>query len=161
MTIRAITTLCLAIGLGTTGMAAAVAAPPLTVSSELLVEKRVAAADGTTRIMLVPPTRVVPGDRVVFSLRYRNTGTQPIANVVLANPVPAGVAYRAPGNGSPAPDVSVDGRTFGPLAALRMPASGARTRAATADDVTSVRWQLPQPIAPGGQGQLTFQAVLR
>lgn len=156
MTIRAIMALCVGFGLYP-----AAAAAPLEVSSQVLVEKRVAAADGTTRIALVPPARVVPGDRVVFSLRYRNTGAQPIANVVLANPVPAGMAYRAPGTGSPAPELSVDGRTFGTLAALRTTDGGGGTRAATADDVTSVRWQLAQPIAPGSQGQLTFQAVLR
>lgn len=156
MTIRAMLALCL-IG----GPSAAMAAAPLEVSSQVLVESRVAAADGTTRIDLVAPARVVPGDRVLFRLRYRNTGTQPIAGLVLANPVPAGMAYRAAGAGSPAPELSVDGRTFGTLAALRVAAPGGALRPATADDVTSVRWRLAAPVAAGAQGQLSFQAVLR
>jgi uncharacterized repeat protein (TIGR01451 family) len=145
-----------------TAAALAVAAPalagdgPLQVASKVLVEQRTAAADGTVRTALVPAKRAVPGDRVVFALAYRNTGTKPISDVVFNNPVPAGIAYRAPAQGSPSPDLSVDGKNFGPLGSLRVGA-----RAATAADVTHVRWRLASPIAPGGQGQLAFQAILK
>ena len=81
----------------------ALAAGPLTLTSDVRMEKRVAAADGTTRTTLVKPDRVVPGDRVVFVLSYRNTGSQPLSNVVLANPVPKHMAYRAAAEGSAAP----------------------------------------------------------
>lgn len=137
--------------------APALAAPggPLQVASKILVEQRSTAADGTVRVTLAPAKRVVPGDRVVFALAYRNTGTKPIADVVFDNPVPAQIAYRAPAQGSPAPELSVDGKTYGPLASLRV-----GDRAATTADVKHVRWRLRTPIAPGAQGQLAFQAVL-
>lgn len=137
------------------------AAGPLQVTSRVLVETRTAAADGTTRVRLVAPSTVVPGDRIVFVLAYRNTGRQPIADLVLANPLPAAVAYRAPRVGSPAPEVSVDGRTYGTLAALtvRLPDGGVRP--ARADDVTAVRWRLPAPLAAGASGELAFQGALK
>lgn len=136
-------------------------AGPLQVTSTVLVETRTAAADGTTRIALAKPARVVPGDRVVFVLGYRNTGREPIANLVLANPLPPAIAYRAPRAGSPAPELSVDGRTYGTLAALTVALPGGGSRPARPDDVTAVRWRLSTPLAAGGQGELAFQAALK
>lgn len=141
--------------------AAAIAAGPLQISTSVMVEQRVAAGDGTTATRLVAPKRVVPGDRVMLVLAYRNTGAQPLANVVLANPVPKGMAYRAPAAGSPAPEVSVDGNNFGTLASLKVRAMTGATRAATPDDVTAVRWRLGTPLAAGAEGKLAFQAVLK
>ena len=62
---------------------------------------------------------------------------------------------------SAAPELSVDGKTYGPLASLRVATATGTTRAATADDVTHVRWRLARPITAGAQGQLAFEAVLR
>lgn len=146
------------IAAATVAVAAPALAGPLTVTSDVRVEKKVAAADGTTRVVLEKPTKVVPGDTVVFVMRYANTGTQPIANLVLANPVPKGIAYRAPAAGSPAPELSTDGSRFGELNSLR--AAGG-SRAATLDDVTDVRWRLTNAVPAGGKGELAFRAVLK
>lgn len=140
---------------------AARAAGPLEVVSTVLVESKVRAGDGTTRVALTPAKRVVPGDRVVLTLAYRNTGTQPLSNIAFDNPVPAGLAYRSPAPGSAAPEVSVDGRTYGALATLRVPAAGGGWRAASPDDVTHVRWRLDRPLSAGAKGQFAFQAVLK
>lgn len=137
------------------------AAGPLQVTTRLLVATRVAAADGTTRVVLAAPAKIVPGDRVTVVLGYRNTGNQPIADLVLANPVPRGMRYRAAVAGSPQPEVSIDGRRFGPLAALSTATAAGGTRPATAADVTAVRWRLPAPVAAGAGGELAFEAVLQ
>lgn len=139
----------------------AMAAGPLEVTSRVMVETKQRAPDGSTRVVTKPAHHVVPGDRVVFVLAYRNTGNQPLSNVVLDNPVPAALAYSAPAQGSAAPDVSTDGKAFGELAALHVAGKNGAPRAATADDVKTVRWRLTQPIAPGSSGQFAFQAVIR
>lgn len=139
----------------------AVAAGPLLLDTQVLAPQRAAAADGTTRITLVKPSRIVPGDAVVFVLRYRNAGSQPLADVVLANPLPSTLAYRGPQQNFPAPELSVDGKTYGALAGLRVKTAEGGTRSATANDVTSVRWRLPSPIAAGSTGEFAFQAVVR
>lgn len=136
--------------------AAARASGPLEVASSVLVEARSRAPDGTTRVALVPARRIVPGDRVTVVLAYRNTGARPIADVAFDNPVPAGLSYRAPAPGSAAPEVSADGRSYAPLAGLRV-----GMRAATGDDVRHVRWRLDRPIPAGASGRLAFTAVLR
>ena len=136
--------------------APAAAAGPLVVTSDVQVEQRVAAADGTTRSRLVPAVRAVPGDRLTVAVRYRNTGSATIANLAIVNPVPRGLIYRGAATGSPAPEVSADGTRFAPLSALSVagrPAAGA--------DITHVRWRLASPVAPGSGGQFAFQATLK
>ena len=150
--------------LATTALVAAVpvhAAEPLEVRSTVLVEARRHALDGSTRVVLTAPAKVVPGDRIVYVLAYRNTGNMPLASVVLADPLPAGVVYRAPADGSPAPELSVDGETYGTLAELRVAAADGTSRPATAEDVRHVRWRLTSPIAAGGRGQVAFAALLK
>lgn len=142
-------------------IAAHAAQGPLVVESRILTEKKAAAADGTTRVALVSAEKVVPGDKVVFVLSYRNTGSQPLANIVFDNPVPAQIAYRGPASATQAPEVSVGGKAFGPLGTLRVATADGGERAATADDVTHVRWRLAAPLPAGAQGQFAFQAVLK
>lgn len=137
----------------------ATAEGPLTVTTRMMVERRVAASDGSTRTTLVPAARAVPGDRITVVVAYRNTGSAPLGNVVLANPVPRNVAYR--GAASEAAEVSVDGRAYGALADLRVATPDGGTRAAGAADVTHVRWRLPGTLAAGQGGERAFQAVLK
>lgn len=131
-------------------------AGPLEITSEVRAERHVAAADGTTRVALVPARRVGPGDRVVFALHYRNAGGQPLGDVVLANPVPRGIVYRAPAVGTPEPEVSVDGTHYGQLVALRI-----GNRAAVPADVVAVRWRLANPLAARATGTLAFQGGVK
>jgi uncharacterized repeat protein (TIGR01451 family) len=144
------------------GLVAAVpaVAGPVEIQANILAEKRASAADGTTRVSLIPAGRVTPGDRVVYQLAYRNNGMQAANALVIANPVPAAMQYVGPADGSPAPELSVDGKTFGPLSVLKVREGGA-VRPAVAADIRVVRWRLAQPVAPGAKGQVAFRAVLK
>ncbi|MDC7682781.1 hypothetical protein PQU92_05805 [Asticcacaulis sp. BYS171W] len=133
----------------------AFAADPVTLNLNVVKEQRIAAKDGTTTIKTVPLKSAVPGDTLVYTLSYRNTGKTPVADVVLDYPLPKGVAYRAAVGGSSVPDVSVDGKTFARLETLHIGG-----RLATAADVTHLRWTLKTPVAPGASGQVSFKAVL-
>jgi uncharacterized repeat protein (TIGR01451 family) len=135
-------------------------AAPVTLTNRVMIEQRVLGPDGTVQVKRVPATRAVPGDWLVYTLDYRNTGDKPIENIVLDNPLPANIAYRAPAQGSLAPEVSVDGRTFGPLSTLRV-ATADGTRPATVADVTHVRWRVPGALPAGAVGAVAFQAVLK
>ena len=149
------------VALGVVSLAApALAADPLQLTSRTLVERRVAAADGTTRIVASATGRAAPGDRLVVELAYRNIGQRPLADVVLADPVPAALAYRAPAPGTPVPEVSIDGSHFAALADLVVARPGG-SRPAVADDVVAVRWRLSGALAAGASGTLSFRAVLR
>ena len=109
--------------------------------------------------MLQAPSTVVPGDKLIFRTGYRNGGAAPAVRFVVTNPVPAAVAWT--GEGSAGVAVSVDGgRSFGPLAALRVRGAGGQPRAATPADVTHLRWTVAT-IAPGGTGQLSYRGIVR
>lgn len=141
--------------------ATAPAAGPLAVTTRVMAEQRRAAPDGTTRIALVKPARVAPGDHLVVVVGYRNTGAQALGDVVLADPLPRSIAYRGAQAGSPEPELSVDGRRYGALSSLAVALPGGGTRPARPDDVVAVRWRLPTPLAVGGQGEFAFQGALK
>ncbi len=67
---------------------------------------------GVSREELLPPDRVVPGDRLVFTTHFHNTSAEPAKDFVVTNPLPAAVMLAKDGDF----DVSVDGgQTFAPL----------------------------------------------
>lgn len=140
--------------------ASAYAAERVALDSSVYVERLVPEASGRTRLVLEEPKIVTPGDRLVFILQYRNTGTQSAKDFVVTNPMPAPVAYQ--GTSDTVAVVSVDGgKTFAALAALRVREAGGAMRAARPEDVTHVRWTLREPIAAGAQGKLSFRGVVR
>lgn len=151
--------------LGGAALALALTAPafaaPVEVVTKVMAEKRTTAPDGTTRIALAPAGRITPGDRVVYQISYRNTGAQPVSDFVVTNPLPSEMTYIAVAGNSAAPEMSVDGTTFAPLAALRVKLAGGGSRAAIASDVRILRWRIARPLAAGTAGQVSFSAMLR
>lgn len=151
-----------ALGLSAVAMQPALAAAqigqPITLSSEIKLERAII-ENGRKRVVLEAPKVVVPGDRLHFTVSYRNGGTAEVRDFVLTNPLPAGVML-AP-QGSEALEVSVDaGKGWGKLATLTVPDGQGGKRPAQASDVTHVRWALA-PLAPGASGTVTFNAVVR
>jgi uncharacterized repeat protein (TIGR01451 family) len=145
--------------------AAAAAAPvaaqtnPVQLSSDVLVERTVV-ENGQSRVVLEEPRSVVPGDSLVFVLRYENTGRQAASNFVITNPLPQAVRYS--GTVDTGATVSIDGgRNWGQLSELRVREADGSMRPASADDVTHVRWAFAQPIAAGATGRLMFRGIVR
>ena len=137
-----------------------VAAEAVALDSSVFVERTLPDTNGKTRTVLEEPKIVTPGDRLVFILHYRNTGTQSAKDFVVTNPMPAPVAYQ--GSSDTVAQVSVDGgKTFAFLASLKVREPDGTTRAARPEDVTHVRWVLREPIAAGAQGKLSFRGVVR
>jgi uncharacterized repeat protein (TIGR01451 family) len=140
--------------------AAAAAAEPVSLSSEVMVERVRQDADGTSRVVREEPRMVTPGDKLVFLLSYRNGGAQPASGFVVTNPIPSAVAFA--GGESEGATVSIDGgKSWGILAALRVANADGTSRPATPDDVTHIRWSFGQPIAPGRAGQLSFRGTVK
>ncbi|NML05163.1 DUF11 domain-containing protein [Sphingomonas sp. G-3-2-10] len=133
---------------------------PVSISSRVLAEVRKSAADGTTRVELAAPGRVTPGDRVVYQITVRNSGSQAARDLVIANPVPAQLAYAGPAQGSPAPELSIDGQRFAPIAQLTVRTANGQSRAATLADVHIVRWRIAS-VPAGGSANVSFRATLK
>lgn len=140
-----------------TAMAQA-AASPVALTSDVKLD-RVVVTNGVSKHVLTAPTKVVPGDHLIFSTKYHNNGTKPIEHFIVTNPLPAAVTLASDGYGNF--DVSVDGgKSWGKLAALKVSDGKGGERAAQATDVTQVRWIVPA-IAPGASGSLEYHAIVR
>ena len=134
------------------------AAGPVSLSGDVKVDRTVT-ENGQPRHVLVQPDKVVPGERLVFTTSYRNSGTRPIQNFVVTNPLPPAVALAETGSGDYL--VSVDGGAhWGPLASLTVADGKGGSRPATGADVTHLRWTIPQ-IAPGASGTVEYHATVR
>lgn len=134
------------------------AAQPIELKGDVKVDKLVV-ENGKEKHVYSDPRVVVPGDKLVFSTAYRNTGSAPVKDFVVTNPVPAAVML-AP-DAAEALTVSVDGgKTWGKLATLRVSDGKGGTRPAVAGDVTHLRWVLAQ-VAPGAAGTLSYNAIVR
>ena len=80
---------------------------PVELASDVFVEREHKRADGTVATVLEAPKLVVPGDQLVFVVRYKNVGTQPASNFIVTNPIPRAVAFSGTMDGTEV--VSVDG----------------------------------------------------
>lgn len=139
---------------------AAFAADKVALDSKVFVERQVAAPDGKMKIVREDPKMVVPGEHLLFVLNYKNEGATPADKFVVTNPIPQSVSFVA--SDSAGLDVSVDGgKSWGSLASLKLKAADGSLRAATAADVTHVRWVFARPIPVGGSGSLSFQGLVR
>ena len=138
----------------------ALAANQVALDNHVFVERVSTDAQGKQRILLEEPKVVVPGDRLVFVLNYRNAGAQPADKFVITNPLPSAVRFADAGDTRP--QVSVDGgKQWGLLADLSIPMTDGTRRAAQPADVTHIRWAFQNPIPVGGTGKLMFRGVVK
>lgn len=138
----------------------ALAANQVALDNHVFVERVSTDAQGKQRILLEEPKVVVPGDRLVFVLNYRNAGAQPADKFVITNPLPDAVRFADAGDTRPL--FSVDGgKQWGLLADLSVPMTDGTRRAAQAADVTHIRWAFQNPIPVGGTGKLMFRGVVK
>lgn len=138
----------------------ALAANQVALNNSVFVERVTTDATGKQRVLLEEPKVVVPGDRLVFVLDYRNAGAQPADKFVITNPMPSAVRFADAGNAQSL--VSVDGgKQWGLLSALTVTMADGTRRAAQPADVTHVRWAFQKPIPVGGTGKLMFRGVVK
>jgi uncharacterized repeat protein (TIGR01451 family) len=139
---------------------AAMAASPVQLTSEIFVEKQQKRADGTMAITLVAPTMIVPGDQLVFVVRYKNTGAQPANGFSVTNPLPKAIAFSGTSDGNEM--VSIDGgKSWGKLSQLSIKKADGNVRPALMTDVTHLKWNMNQTLTAGAEGKLIFRGVVR
>src|SRR5260370_36015306 len=145
--------------------AAAAQAPgnPLAIRSIAEVESRSRAA-GREIIKLIPADRVVPGDRVIYTLEVRNTGATALDAPVVTHPVPEHMRYVADSAVGPGAEASysVDGgRSFDRAENLKVPGIDGRPRRAIAADYTDIRWQLKNTLKANSVAFVRFRALVK
>ena len=146
-------------------LASAVAWSQGTLDVETTVQKETVTVndDGEQVTTLVPAETVIPGERVVYTITFRNTGAEPADNVIITNPISENLTYVAESAFGPGMllEFSVDGgATFAAADSLTVEEDG-ETRPAAADDYTHIRWVMQNDLASGAQGTARFTAQLK
>ena len=118
--------------------------------------------DGEQVKELVPAERVIPGERVVYTITVRNSGDEPADDVIITNPISESLTYvqgSAFGPGM-ALQFSVDGQSFAAAEDLVIEEDG-EMRPATPEDYSHIRWVMQSDLSAGAQGTVRFTAQLK
>jgi uncharacterized repeat protein (TIGR01451 family) len=136
---------------------------PLAVKAIAEVESRSTEA-GREVVKLIPADRVVPGDRVIYTLEVRNTTATSLQTPIVTHPVPDHMRYIADSAVGPGAEVtfSVDGgHSFEPAADLKVLGAGGQLRPAVAADYTHIRWQLKNSLRANSVAFVRFRALVK
>lgn len=136
---------------------------PLTLRSVAEVESRSDPA-GHDVVKLIGADRVVPGDRVIYTLEVRNVGATAVDAPSVTYAVPDHMKYVAESAVGPGADVSysVDGgHHFERADNLQVPGLDGRPRAAAAGDYTHIRWRLKNKLKANSVAFVRFRALVK
>jgi uncharacterized repeat protein (TIGR01451 family) len=136
---------------------------PLSIRAIAERESRTVEA-GREVVKLVSADRVVPGDRVIYTLEVRNTGATAVDLPMVTEAVPEHMRYIADSAVGPGAEVtySVDGgRVFDRRENLQVPGEDSRPRAAVAADYTHIRWRLKNSLKANSVAFVRFRAVVK
>jgi len=127
------------------------------------MEKEVINAQGDKERIRVPVSRAVPGDEIIYTIQYTNTGEDPAESVVIIDPIPEHMIYTT-GSATGAGTVvrfSVDkGETYDLPGKLTIKTADGSIRPARASDYTHIKWMRQKSLMPGEKGQVSFRTRL-
>ncbi len=135
---------------------------PVSLQSKVETERMVKQADGKMLATRVPVKSAVPGEEVIFTNTFSNTGKKPAEKLVLTNPVATDLRLKKAWGDNAAITYSVDGgKQFDAPEALKVKGTDGQMRAAKAEDYTHVRWVMQESLAAGASTAVGFNAVVR
>jgi uncharacterized repeat protein (TIGR01451 family) len=134
----------------------------LDVTTSVQKEEVTVDESGQSETKLVEANTVVPGDRVIYTITFRNTSEETAENVVITNPIAESLTYVAGSAFGPGAiiEFSVDGGQTYALAEELTVTEDGETRSAHPGDFTHIRWAMQNELAAGAQGTARFAAVL-
>jgi uncharacterized repeat protein (TIGR01451 family) len=144
---------------------AAWAQPKISVS--LTAEKETVVTENGRQVRKKAPARdVLPGEEILYTLKYANTGSEAATAVVVSDPIPAGTSY-IPGSASETGDLvfSIDqGKSYKKPALLTYEVTTGDgkvvKRVASPEEYTHIRWTIPS-IPAGGEGSVVFKVKVK
>lgn len=119
--------------------------------------------EGKKEIKRVPAVKVIPGEEVIYTIYYTNSGQKTTDNVVITNPLPEHMRYKdssATGDGTAIVFSVDDGKTFAVPENLKVQDALGKEIPAVASDYTHIRWVLQSSLPLDAKGQVGFNAIL-
>jgi uncharacterized repeat protein (TIGR01451 family) len=123
-----------------------------------------AGAAGRALVELVPADKVVPGDRVIYTLEVRNGAETALDAPSFSYPIPEHMRYIADSAVGPGAVVSysVDGgHTFSRAEDLKVKGPDGKLRAAAAADYTDIHWHLKNRLKANSVAFVRFRTVVK
>lgn len=124
-------------------------ASPIQLKLKAEKEVKMTNADGITVRSVVPADKVLPGETVVYTITYLNSGAKDASDVVIHNPIPKEMIYldgSAEGDGTEI-QFSVDGgKTYKPAGELTTALADGTSRPAEPREYNAIRWTLLRPM---------------
>ncbi len=139
------------------------AADPLTIKVIAEVESR-SVVRGREVVKLISADRVVPGDRVLYTLEVRNSGVKTLDAPVIIHPIPEHMRYVANSAVGPGAEVSysVDGgHRYDSADNLQVNGADGAPHTAAAADYTHIRWRLKNSLKVNSVAFVRFRALVK
>lgn len=119
---------------------------------------------GKKEIKRVVPSLVTPGEEVIYTLSYTNTGKEMAQDLFITNPVPPHTVYKA--NSAKGENTIIvystdGGKNFDKPENLKIRGLDGKERSAAPANYSHIRWIIKKPLAPGEKGDVSFRAQLQ
>jgi uncharacterized repeat protein (TIGR01451 family) len=144
--------------------AASTTAQALTAQQTIQKETAIINANGVSEMVRSSAAKIVPGERIVYTLNYINDEAAPASDIVLTMPIPKEVTFvegSADIQGAPVTYSADEGQTFSARQSVMTIDGAGNIRAAGAEDLTHVRWVIAGPVNAGANGELAFSAIVK
>lgn len=111
--------------------------------------------------------KTAPGDILVYTINYGNTGKGALVDGVIVNPIPRGVLVNPESAEGKDTEVtcSIDnGRSFhaAPISVkFKKPDGSLESRHADLEMYTHIRWAIKKPVLAGQSGRVSFKAAVK
>jgi uncharacterized repeat protein (TIGR01451 family) len=150
--------------LAATLLAASTAFAAGKVTISIAAEKEVVINKEVKRI---PVKETVPGDILIYTLTYRNSGDETATNVLVEDPIPQGTVYLSGTAFGASDDISFSidkGKSFKKPSLLtydvKLPNGRMEKRTASTEEYTNIRWNV-KSVAPGASGKAGFKVKVK
>jgi len=108
----------------------------------------------------------LPGEEIIYTLSYVNSGTEAAKDVLITDPIPAGTTF-IPGSASDADKATFsinNGKSYSKPTLLtyeiKTPDGKIQKKVAAAEEYTDIRWTIPA-VPPGGKGSVNFRVKVK
>ena len=128
------------------------------------VEKEVFNEEGKKVVKRFPADKVIPGDKVIYTIYYVNKSNDTADDVSITNPIPEHMIYSqgtASGQGTRI-TFSIDGgKRFDTPENLKIKMDDGTERQARPEEYTTIQWRFKEPLSAGDKGIVAFAAILK